>query len=69
MRTKDKNRQDFPGCSKIIDEFRRTFGSIKVAYVEESGKKIGNKRTWSFLKFEESVNPVMIGVNQINHRH
>lgn len=39
-----RNREQFPGLAKIVDEFRAVFGpDVKLIYGEENGKKIGKR--------------------------
>lgn len=38
----EKNRSDFPEFAKVVDEFRRVFGPIKVKWVRENGRELGN---------------------------
>ena len=38
----EHNRREFPETAKMIDEFRRVFGPVKVRWAVENGKVIGN---------------------------
>lgn len=40
--SKEALHKEFPECKKIIDEFRRVFGEVRVKYLEENGKSIGS---------------------------
>ena len=37
----EDNRKRFPETAKIVDEFRRVFGDVKVKWAVENGKSIG----------------------------
>lgn len=37
------NRARFPESTKIIDEFKRVFGAVKVRYIEEGGATVGRQ--------------------------
>jgi hypothetical protein len=38
-----QNRKDMPETAKIVDEFRRVFGPVKVKWCTENGKTLGKK--------------------------
>ena len=42
---REQIRQDFPGCTSIIDDFRAVFGpGVKPLYFEEDGKTMGKQQ-------------------------
>ena len=42
---REQIRQDFPGCTSIIDDFRAVFGAgVKPLYFSEAGKTMGKEQ-------------------------
>ena len=40
---REKNRENFPEIAKIIDEFRKEFGEVKLLWGQENEKEIGKR--------------------------
>jgi len=40
---RERLRAEFPENAKIIDEFRRVFGEVRVKWLSENGKEIGKR--------------------------
>lgn len=56
-----RNRERFPGMSKVIDEFRQYFGDVKVLWVKEGDQEAGQKR-------EENWVPITPGDGYVGSR-
>lgn len=41
--SREQNRNLMPGCAVMVDEARQVWGKVKVLYLEENGRTLGDK--------------------------